>query len=115
VQNGRRIVLTDTEIGGRTIEAGAFAVLGLASANRDPDHWGPTADELDLGRPGAADHVSFGGGHHYCLGASLARLEGTEAVSRLIRRFPTIDLAAEPVWNGRINLRGLTELNLQVG
>jgi cytochrome P450 len=63
----------------------------------------------------AGDHLSFGGGHHYCLGAALAKLEGQTAVGRLARRFERIELAGEPVYNGRINLRGLASLPLAVG
>lgn len=110
VQNTRRITLAPLQIDGKEIEAGAFVVLGLAASNRDPARWGPTADGLDLSRDGASQHVSFGGGHHYCLGSHLARLEGEVAVSRLARRFPALDLAQDPVWNGRINLRGLSSL-----
>jgi cytochrome P450 len=46
------------------------------------------------------------------LGAALARLEGQVAIGRLVRRFGTIEMAAEPVYNGRINLRGLSSLPL---
>ena len=114
VQMSRRIPLKELTIGSKTIEPGAFVVLGLASANRDPRKWGATADQLNLRRPGATEHVSFGGGHHHCLGASLARLEGQVAVGRLVRRFGQIELAGEPAYNGRLNLRGLARLTLTV-
>jgi cytochrome P450 len=114
VQMSRRITLADVEVGGRTIEAGSFVALVLASANRDPALWGDDADRLDLARPNAAEHVSFGGGHHYCLGAALARLEAQVALGTLVRRFPGLRLAGEPVWNGRINLRGLERLPVAV-
>jgi cytochrome P450 len=110
VQMSRRITLSDLTIGGRSIETGAFVVLGLASANRDPLRWGPTADRVDLRRAGAGEHLSFGGGHHYCLGAALARLEGQVAIGRLARRVTRIEMAGEPVYNGRRNLRGLASL-----
>ncbi|MDA8045201.1 MAG: cytochrome P450 [Actinomycetota bacterium] len=110
VQNSRRITLSPLEIDGRHIEEGAFVVLALASSNRDPAKWGRSADRLEVRRPNAAQHVSFGGGHHYCLGSHLARLEGEVAITRLIRRFPRVALAGEAVWNGRINLRGVTHL-----
>ncbi|HUJ67377.1 MAG TPA: cytochrome P450 [Acidimicrobiales bacterium] len=115
VQMSRRITRAETTLGGETIEAGAFVVLGLASANRDPLRWGTTADQVDLRRPGAGDHVSFGGGHHYCLGAALARLEGQVAIGRLVRRFARMEMAGEPLYNGRRNLRGLAHLPLSVG
>jgi cytochrome P450 len=110
VQMSRRITLSETSIGGKDIEPGAFVLLALASSNRDQLKWGPTADQLDVRRDAAAEHVSFGGGHHHCLGASLARLEGQVAVGRLVRRFPHIELAGEPTYNGRLNLRGLASL-----
>ncbi len=115
VQMSRRITVTELEVGGRTIEPGNFVVLVLASANRDPAHWGDDADRVDLRRPDAAEHVSFGGGAHHCLGAALARLEGEVALGSLIRRFPRIELAGEPEWNGRLNLRGLERLPVTTG
>jgi cytochrome P450 len=111
VQMSRRVTLAPYENGGRTIEPGSILMTCLGSANRDPRKWGGNADNLDLGRSDARDHVSFGGGFHSCLGAHLARLEGEVAITTLARRFPAIDLAADaPAWNGRIVLRGLTEL-----
>lgn len=114
VQMTRRVTLGEMEVDGKVVEEGAFVMLGLASANRDPEKWGPTADRLDVRRD-AADHVSFGGGHHHCLGASLARLEGQVAIGRLIRRFPRLEQAGDIAYNGRINLRGLSTLPLAVG
>jgi cytochrome P450 len=110
-----RPAVDELEVGGRTIEPGNFVVLVLASANRDPAHWGNDADRVDLRRPDAADHVSFGGGAHHCLGAALARLEGEVALGSLIRRFPRLELAGEPEWNGRLNLRGLERLPVTTG
>jgi cytochrome P450 len=112
VQMSRRVTLRDVEIGGRTIPSGSFVMVSLASANRDSAHWGDDADHLDLGREGARQHLGFGSGAHHCLGASLARLEAEVAISTLIRRFPDLDLAGDPVRNGRINLRGLDHLPL---
>jgi cytochrome P450 len=110
VQMSRRITLRDVEVGGKSIEPGAFVVLVLGSANRDRCRWGEDADQLDVTRSDAKTHVSFGGGHHLCLGAALARLEAQTAIGSLIRRFPGLALADEPQWNGRINLRGLSEM-----
>jgi cytochrome P450 len=115
VQFSRRITLADTVIGGREIPSGSFVMAGLASANRDPAKWGPTADGLDLGRTGAGQHVSFGSGAHYCLGASLAKLEAQEAIGRFVARFGSARLADDPEWNGRINLRGLARCAVTVG
>jgi cytochrome P450 len=116
VQMTRRITLQDVEIGGRVIPAGMFVACVIASANRDPARWGPTADELDIARPDAREHLAFGGGAHYCLGAALARLEAQVAMGTLISRFGgDLALAGDPVWNGRINLRGLDRLPLRIG
>lgn len=110
VQMSRRITLREVEVAGKTIEAGAFVVVVLASANRDPQRWGENADRVDVTRADAKGHLSSGGGHHLCLGAALARLEAQLAIGGLMRRFPHIELAGEPSWNGRINLRGLSDL-----
>ena len=115
VQNTRRITLAPFEVDGKVIDPGTFVVLGLASSNHDPAKWGPTADDLDLGRENASQHLSFGGGHHFCLGSHLARLEGEVAVTKMVRRFGALDLAGDPVWNGRINLRGLRHLPVKTG
>jgi cytochrome P450 len=112
VQFSRRITIDELEVGGHTVEAGSFLMTCLGSANRDELHWGDTAGALDLTRPGAANHISFGSGVHHCLGASLARVEGQVAIGSLIRRFPRLDLGGEPVWNGRMILRGLDRLPL---
>jgi cytochrome P450 len=114
VQLSRRVVLHDITIRGKTIPKGMFVLTGLASANRDPEKWGENADDLDIRREGAAQHVSFGSGIHYCLGASLARLEAQVAIGTFVRRFPTARIMGEPEWNGRINLRGLEHLPVAV-
>lgn len=109
VQFSRRITLADVEFGAKTIPKGTMVMAGLASANHDPAKWGPTAGELDLTRDGAGHHVAFGSGIHYCLGASLAKLEGQIAIGSFIRRFPNARVV-ESAFNGRINLRGLERL-----
>jgi cytochrome P450 len=114
VQMSRRITLKDVEVRGKKIEKGSFCGVVLASANRDRAHWGEDADTLDVTRADASHHLSFGGGAHYCLGASLARVEGQVAIGSLIERFPKIEQASDPVWNGRINLRGLETLTLSL-
>jgi cytochrome P450 len=112
VQMTRRITLADVEVGGKVIEAGTFVACVIASGNRDKAQFGDDADVLDLSRPLAREHLAFGGGAHYCLGAALARLEGRVALGGLARRFPALSLAGEPVWNGRLNLRGVDQLPL---
>jgi cytochrome P450 len=115
VQQSRWIIMEPYEVRGTLIPKGAFVIAGLASANRDEAYWGPDAGELHLDRTGARNHVAFGGGPHHCLGAALARLEARVAVERMAARFPGLALGGEPVWNGRINLRGLDKLPVTVG
>ncbi len=116
VQLSRRIAMTEIELGGETVEPGEMVLTLLGSANHDAGKWGPTADDLDLGREGASTHLSFGSGIHHCLGAALARLEGAEAIPTLARRFPGMELADDrPAWNGRVVLRGLDALPVSVG
>jgi cytochrome P450 len=111
VQFSRRIALEDLELGGQHIEAHTFVFTILGAANRDPAHFGPTAEELDLRRRDAPHHISFGGGIHHCLGAVLARTEARVAIGTLARRFPGLNLETDrPAWNGRMILRGLDEL-----
>ncbi len=114
VQFSRRILLEDKIIGGQHIERGNLVMAALGSANHDPAKWGPTAEELDVRREGAGQHLAFGSGAHYCLGASLAKLEASVAIGRFLRRFPDAEIVGEPVWNGRINLRGLDRLDVRV-
>jgi cytochrome P450 len=113
VQFSRRITMGEVRFGGHVIEPGRFVMTCLGAANHDPAVFGPDADQLDLRRPSASRHLSFGSGIHHCLGASLARLEGQVAIGTLVRRFPDLELATDhPRWNGRIVLRGVEELPL---
>ncbi|MDJ0869828.1 MAG: cytochrome P450 [Myxococcota bacterium] len=111
----RRITRDELEIQGVRIPPGSVIFASLGAANRDPERWGPDADSVDVARRGANEHVSFGGGIHHCLGASLVRLEGQVALGSLVRRFPGMELAAEPRWRANTTLRGLTELRLSLG
>jgi cytochrome P450 len=107
----RRVNRDPLDVGGVTIPAGSLLTLALGSANRDPDKWGPTADLINVARPGANEHVSFGGGPHHCLGNALARLEAQVALPRLVRRFPRMEPAyREPAWTQRITVRGVDTL-----
>jgi len=113
VQFSRRITTSDFEINGAHIASGTFVLASLASSNRDPAHFGRTANELDLAREDAGQHLSFGSGSHYCLGASLAKLEAQVAIGRFIERFSEITVVSVE-WNGRINLRGLSALHFTI-
>ncbi|MGK2929190.1 MAG: cytochrome P450 [Acidimicrobiales bacterium] len=113
VQMTRRITMAPFEVGGVTIEPGAFVMAMTAAANRDPARWGDDADDFDVGRSDAKHHLSFGSGIHHCLGAALARMEGQVAIGSLATRYPDLAVAQDPVRNNRIVLRGLDALPLR--
>jgi cytochrome P450 len=84
--------------GGPTIRKGEAILAAYAAAGRDPGKHGPTADRFDITRPGrgAAEHLAFGHGVHFCPGAPLARMEAAVALPALFDRFPGLHLAAAP-------------------
>ncbi|MFI8930973.1 cytochrome P450 [Streptomyces sp. NPDC053474] len=87
-----RYALDDIPVGNVVIPRGEAILASYAAAGRDPDRFGPDAAEFDIARP-RPKHLSFGHGPHYCLGASLARLEAGIALPGLFERFPDLDLA----------------------
>jgi cytochrome P450 len=86
-----RYVHEDTELPGGVLSAGTTVVCSMAAANRDERAW-EDADAMDLGRT-PNPHLAFGAGPHSCLGQPLARTELQAALSVLLRRLPTLDLA----------------------
>ncbi len=80
---------------GHHIEEGQILHLMLGSANRDPEQF-PDPDRLDLAR-NPNRHVTLGHGVHYCLGASLARMELRVALDGFIRRFPDYRLVSDEI------------------
>jgi len=109
----QRITLAEYEVGDVPIAPRQEIIAILAAANRDPAVF-PEPDRLDLARPEANRHLAFGGGHHFCLGAALARLEGEIAIPALLRRFPALELAGDPVRRDTFTLRGLEHLPVTV-
>ena len=77
-----------------TIPAGELIFIALLGANNDPARF-PDPYRMDLSRS-AQGHIAFGHGIHYCLGATLARLEARIAVGALIKRFPDVKLHIPP-------------------
>ena len=111
VQLTERIATADAELAGQPIAQGTQVVALIAAANRDPEVF-QEPDRLDIGRRDNR-HVSFGGGIHHCLGAPLARIEGQEALGRLILRFPGLALARRDVeWKSTSTIRGPRHLPL---
>ncbi|MFG3286355.1 cytochrome P450 [Streptomyces sp. NPDC048111] len=101
-------------LGGQHIAAGDPVLVVLAAADRDPERFAEP-DTLDLGRRDN-QHLGYGHGIHYCLGAPLARLEGQTALATLLRRLPDLRLAVEPDdlrWRGGLIMRGLRTLPVE--
>jgi cytochrome P450 len=114
VQMTGRRAKVDQQVGGAEVAAGQQVIVLIGAANRDPDRFADP-DRLDVARSGN-DHLSFGGGAHYCLGASLARAEGQIAIAALIARFPRLRLTNEALeWRETLTLRGLKSLPLELG
>ncbi len=112
VQMTGRRTRTERVIGGTKIEAGQDVVVLIGSANRDPERFAD-AERLDV-RRGDDEHLSFGGGSHYCLGASLARLEGQIAIGAIVSELPKLRLATEELeWRETLTLRGLKALPVE--
>ena len=93
VQLPLRFAVEDIEIDGVTIPKGEPIIIGFGVAGRDPAHHGETAAVFDVTRP-SKEHLSFGYGVHYCLGAPLARMEAGIALPELFARFPEMTLAS---------------------
>ncbi len=87
----RRVTNHDTEIAGVKVPAGTNILLSLAAANHEPECFGDP-DQFDIHRPDARNHISFGKGIHFCLGARLARLEAAVALEVLTKRVPSLRL-----------------------
>lgn len=88
-----RYVSQDIDYYGSTVPAGSPMLLSMASANRDPRRYS-NPDVFDITRTDTT-HLTFGYGLHFCLGASLARLEGRVALDEMLNRFPAWDLDYE--------------------
>ena len=110
----KRTAEEDVDLGGITVPTGAEVVCWIASANRDPERWGASADELDLTRADAKQHIAFGMGPHVCIGSWLARLELEVVVGTIAARFPGTELVTQDlVWESNF-IRGPEELVLRV-
>ncbi|MEH7120477.1 cytochrome P450 [Neobacillus vireti] len=108
-----RFATEDVEFRGKHIHKGDMLFVALSSANRDSAQF-INPDTLDITR-GANNHIAFGKGVHYCLGAPLARLEGEIAINTLLKRMPELRLKSDQSlieWRTGMIIRGVKEIPL---
>lgn len=116
VQGMWRVAARDAELAGVAIPAGSFLMLRYAAANRDEAVFADP-DRFDVGRENAREHLAFGLGIHFCVGAALARAEAAAAVEALLA-LPDLRLAAgrnDFAHHPSILLRGLRALWVRAG
>jgi cytochrome P450 len=109
-----RFARNDTELAGVGIPGGTPVYVILGAGNYDPAKF-KDPEVFDIRRD-PNDHLSFGEGIHFCIGAAPARLQGRVMVSEMLRRFPRLRLAPDfaPKFTGSVFSRGLRELRVRV-
>jgi cytochrome P450 family 142 subfamily A polypeptide 1 len=114
IHNMCRVATTDTTVGGHPVGAGQQLVLMYSSANRDPAHFADP-ERFDVTRR-PNNHLSFGFGTHFCLGAALARLELRVFFEELVRRVRSFRLTpgASPVEMPNAFVYGLKSAHLEL-
>jgi pimeloyl-[acyl-carrier protein] synthase len=115
VQATARFTKEPVQLGGIEIPAGTIAMMIVAAANRDPAQF-KDPEKFDITRD-PNEHVAFGEGIHFCIGAPLARMEARIAFESMFERFPRLrlkDLAIKPTYKGSYFLRGLESLPVAI-
>jgi cytochrome P450 len=113
VQRMGRVAVEPIDLAGARIEKGDRVYLMIGAANRDPRAF-PDPDRLDV-RRSEVKHLSFGLGAHFCVGASLARLEAEVVWSALFRRFPALAVVPTPLhWIDNFTVRGVESLPVKL-
>ncbi|MEV0373531.1 cytochrome P450 [Streptomyces sp. NPDC050636] len=104
-----RVAAEDTELAGVRVRKNEMVQLMIGAAHHDPNQYADPG-VFDIRRK--ATYLSFGGGIHYCLGNTLARLEATCLLTSLLKRLPSLRISAAPVWAPRVAFRRLTALQV---
>jgi cytochrome P450 len=115
VQSTVRFIRQPVQLGGTEIPPQAFALMIVSAANRDPAQF-KDPEKFDITRD-PNDHVAFGEGIHFCIGAPLARMEARIAFEAMLARFPRLrlkDPAMKPAYKGSFFLRGLESLPVAI-
>ncbi|MFD0417091.1 cytochrome P450 [Streptomyces sp. NPDC127108] len=105
----QRVPHGDIALAGHHIRANSSVVVLIGAANRDPEVY-DEPDRFDLTRENPAEHLSFSGGIHYCIGAPLARMEGETALRVLAERLPDLRVAGPVVRRSSPVISGCTRL-----
>jgi len=109
-----RFTTEDVEVGGTPIKAGTPVYIVVGAANRDPDAF-KDPDVFDITRE-PNDHVGFGEGVHFCIGAAPARVQSKVALQMVLERFPRLRLLEDftPHYRGEAFERGLVRLPVRI-
>lgn len=113
VQYVFRRTTRDLELHGVELPVDSTVTLLLGSANRDPRRWGGDAEQFEVTRD-TGGHLAFGFGVHYCLGASLARIEAESALRALLPRLSATGPRHAPAWIDSMQFRGHERLEIVV-
>ena len=113
IQLNNRRLTEPLALPGASLPKDTLVTIGIGAANRDPAQF-PDPDRFDVGRK-PNRHVAFGQGDHVCVGMNVARMEGRVAFTRLLAKFPSIDLAGEPERDRRVRFRGFRKLPVKLG
>ena len=112
LQVGNRVTTGEVEIGGQLLPMGTYIHTSIAGANRDPaEFYKP--EEVDITRK-PNRHIAFAMGHHVCLGATLARMEGRIAIGELVKRFPEIKQSGLAISMGLARFRGFNKMPVKI-
>ena len=107
-----RTAMDDLELRGQQIAKGDKIYMSYLSANRDDDIF-DNPNEFDILRPNAADHLAFGVGPHYCLGANLAKSQLRHILTELYTQLPDIELAGDWTPMNSVWFNGITEMPIR--
>ena len=95
------------------ISKGSLVLASLGASNHDPSVF-TNPHELDFSRKNSNKHLAFAAGVHYCLGASLAKLETEVVLGTLVKNFKNIEVVSQPEWRDRLTIRGVSKYELSV-
>jgi cytochrome P450 family 142 subfamily A polypeptide 1 len=112
IHNMCRVANRDYDIGGVTIKQGQQVVLMYGSANRDPSHF-DEPERFDVTRK-PNDHIAFGLGTHFCLGAGLARLEIGVFFEEFVKRVGAVRVTSDPVEMPNAFVYGLKSADVEL-